>query len=71
VANEDFEVISRSLSENWCLIASERPFALPGQVITLPSEAAGSANPTQRISAAIHTFEPGLVQCRLYFEDAA
>jgi hypothetical protein len=69
VANEDFEVISRSLSENWCLIASERPFALPGQTITLPSEAAGSANPNQKISAAIHLFEPGLVQCRLYFED--
>jgi len=69
VANEDFEVISRSISENWCLIASERPFALPGQIIILPSEAAGSANPIQRISGAIHTFEPGLVQCRLYFED--
>jgi hypothetical protein len=69
VATEDFEVISRSISENWCLIASERPFALPGQTIVLPSEAAGSANPTQRISGAIHTFEPGLVQCRLYFED--
>ena len=71
VANEDFEVISRSLSENWCLIASERPFALPGQTILLPSEAAGSANPLQKISGAVHTFEPGLVQCRLYFEDAA
>jgi hypothetical protein len=71
VASKDFEVISRNLSENWCLIASERPFALPGQVIELPSEAAGSANPIQQISAAIHTFEPGLVQCRLYFEDAA
>jgi hypothetical protein len=69
VANEDFEVISRNTSENWCLIASERPFALPGQALALPSEAAGSANPIQHISAVVHSFEPGLVQSLLYFED--
>jgi len=70
-STDDFEVASRNSAEGWLLIECERPFVLPGQTIILPESAVGSGGERQHVSSVTHIVQPGLVQSRLYLEDAA
>jgi hypothetical protein len=62
----DFEVTTRNISEGWVLIASERPFVLPGQSLQLPDSAGGD---TIRISTVTHSVRSGCIEARLWTED--
>lgn len=62
-----FDLMDRYFGEGRVVIASERPFLMPGTTLTLTSATSSTAEP---VSYVVHDIEPSSIRSEVWFEKA-